>query len=357
MNLRPAEVPEPLTPGEDRAHVRLLDQTRLPGEERWLDLSTPDEVGEAIRSLRVRGAPAIGVAGAFGLALAARTLGPGVTEVDLARAHDRLLASRPTGRDLGWALTWVLEAASRALAAGDDVAEAAWTAAGEVRERNLRACAAIAAAGVDLLPPVDRAVLTHCNAGALATAGLGTALAPLYAAHAAGRTPMVVATETRPVLQGARLTAWELTRAGIPVTVITDSMAGARMAAGDIGAVLVGADAVARNGDVANKIGTYGLAVLAEHHGIPFYVAAPRSTFDATLATGADIPIEERAHDEVRAGPDGPAVPDGAAVSNPAFDVTPHRLVTALITDVGVIRPPYSSGIRSRLDDSNPATP
>ncbi len=330
-------------------------------DEAYLDLGTVAEVAEAIRSLRVRGAPAIGIAGAYGLVLGLRTTSSTAPPLDRARAdltriHRELLDTRPTGRNLAYALTRVAGRYRAVLEESLDAAlaaDAAWDEAEAVERDEVRACRAIGEAGLPLLPPAGRAVLTHCNTGVLATGGVGTALAPIYAAHENGDTPSVLACETRPVQQGGRLTAWELARAGVPVTVITDSMAAAMMAEGGVGIVIVGADAIAMNGDVANKIGTYGLAVLAAHHGIPFYVAAPLSTVDAGLAAGADVPIEERAEREVREAGGVTLVPPGARVRNPAFDVTPAHLITALVTDAGVHRPPFGP----RLDEALSRSP
>lgn len=348
------KVPTPVAPGSDRTSVQMLDQTLLPVEEVYLTLTTAAEVADAIRSLRVRGAPAIGVAGAFGLALGVREAGDNPSREAIQAAHDLLLHTRPTGRNLAWALGRV---ARKAMEVGPaEAAAAAWTEAEHILAEETAACSRIGEAGAGLLPPPGRTVLTHCNAGALATTGIGTALAPLYVAHGRGATPTVAATETRPVLQGARLTAWELARSGIPVTVVTDSMAGALMARGEVGIVIVGADAVAMNGDVANKIGTYGLAVLAAYHGLPFYVAAPRSTFDSAFATGADIPIESRAEAEVREPGGSRSVPDDVAVWTPAFDVTPEHLITALVTDRGVLRPPYGPAIQDLLHQTATST-
>ncbi len=354
-----APVPPAVRWSEDGQAVQLLDQTLLPTEERWLRLETPDQVAEAITSLRVRGAPAIGIAGALGLAVAARELAVG-SEPAAARArveacHDLLLATRPTGQNLSWSLERVLTAFERGLRHG--VARAVAAAreeADQVVRDELDMCQRIGTAGADLVPEEGATVLTHCNAGALATAGLGTALAPVYVAHGRGVPVRVVACETRPVLQGARLTAWELRRAGVPVTVVTDSMAGALMREGGVNMVITGADRVAANGDVANKIGTYGLAVLARHHAVPFYVAAPRSTFDAETSTGADIEIEQRAESEVREVRGQTVAPKDVAVWNPAFDVTPAHLITALVTDAGVLRPPYGPRIRDLTDPSLP---
>lgn len=343
---------------DDGAAVRLLDQTLLPAEERWLRLDSAEAVAEAIVSLRVRGAPAIGIAGAFGLALGLQGSDAGGEEarLDVVDAlRRRLLATRPTGRNLGWALDRVAAAALRANADGATaMATAARAEAEAVAAEEAAMCEAIGRIGRALIPEEGTTVLTHCNAGALATAGLGTALAPVYRAHAAGVPVRVAAGETRPVLQGARLTAWELARAGVPVTVVTDSAAAALMKEGEVGLVVVGADRIAANGDVANKIGTYGLAVLAAHHGIPFYVAAPRSTFDADLPDGSAIEIEVRDPREIRGGLGRQTAPDHVGVWNPAFDVTPHHLVTALITDGGVLREPYAASIAALLDPGPP---
>jgi methylthioribose-1-phosphate isomerase len=301
------------------AHVRLIDQRRLPGELAMLECHTVDELCEAITTLAVRGAPALGAAGAMGIALATLT-GEGVTD-----AARRLKATRPTAVNLAWGV-------DRALAATDPVAEAQLIAVEDV-ERNRR----IGANGAPLLPPGSR-VLTHCNAGSLATVGYGTAIGVIRAAHEQGREPSVWVDETRPVLQGARLTAWELARLGIPFRLVADVMAAGLMAAGEVDAVVVGADRIAANGDVANKIGTYGLAVLAAHHSIPFYVAAPVSTLDPATPTGAEIPVEQRAAEEVAELAGTRIAPPGVEVDNRAFDVTPAALVTAWVTEEGVAR-------------------
>ena len=337
----PAPPIEPLSVDGDR--IEIIDQTLLPGEERRVEIDTVEAMWEAIRSLRIRGAPAIGIAAAFGLDIAARA--SMATErdaflADLERARAHLATSRPTAVNLFWALERVWERVSNA--EGDVAALRA-----AVRDEALAILAedraagrAIGEHGAALLG--DGAVLTHCNAGGLATSGYGTALAPIYLAHEMGRRIEVYADETRPLLQGARLTAWELARAGVPVTVIGDGMAASVLARGDVQAVIVGADRVAANGDVANKIGTLGLAIVARALGAPFYVALPTSTIDPSIATGADIPIEERGDDELRVFNGRPIVPHAAEVYNPAFDVTPHEYVTAFITERGVVRPPYA---------------
>jgi methylthioribose-1-phosphate isomerase len=325
--------------------VRIIDQRLLPGEYLERDLRTVDEVIDAMATLAVRGAPAIGVAAALGLVASlgdfahedSRTLRERV------QAHANLIASaRPTAVNLAWALDRMTARAGALPAATVPALLAALREeATAILDEDRRMCEAIGRHGLALVPDGAR-VLTHCNAGALATAGIGTALAPVYAAHAEGRRVSVFAGETRPLLQGARLTAWELARAGIPVTVLTDGMAASVMRAGEIDVVLVGADRVAANGDVANKIGTYAIAVAARHHGIPFYVCAPWSTIDRATPDGAAIVIEQRHADEVRhLGGVSLAAP-AAAVRNPAFDVTPADLITGVVTDRGVFRAPYA---------------
>ena len=324
----------PVLYDEDRDEVRLLDQRRLPGEEAWLALGGAEAVAEAIRDLAVRGAPAIGVAAAYALAAEARR---GASASALAEAAEALVKARPTAVNLAWA---VRRMSSRfGEGPGAMLAEAH-----AVRDEDEASCRRIGALGAPLLPPEAR-VLTHCNAGALATAGYGTALGIVRAAREAGRLEQVFADETRPFLQGARLTAWELQRDGIPVTVLTDNMAGWLMARGEISCVVVGADRIAANGDVANKIGTYSLAVLASHHRLPFYVAAPWSTVDVGTATGADIPIEERSADEVVRIAGQRVAPAGVDARYPAFDVTPAALVSAIVTERGVLRAPYPESI------------
>jgi methylthioribose-1-phosphate isomerase len=295
----------------------VLDQRALPSDERWIHCKSVDEVADCIRTLAVRGAPAIGIAAAYAMALAA------ARGEDLAAAAATLRATRPTAVNLGWAL-------DRALAADGDLLELARRLHADQDEADRR----LAQLGAERFAPGDRA-LTHCNAGALATAGYGTAGGVLRAAWEAGRLAEVWVDETRPLLQGARLTAWELERAGIPHRVVTDSTAGSLLAAGAVDRIVVGADRIAANGDVANKIGTYPLAVLAARHQVPFYVAAPLSTIDPATPTGAAIPIEERDPAEVAPG-----------AFNPAFDVTPAELVRAIFTEAGVLEAPYEKAIR-----------
>lgn len=310
---------------EDR--VRLLDQTLLPAQVVWLDIRTAAEAAEAIVSMRIRGAPAIGITAAFGMALAARA------GEDREAARTLLASTRPTAVNLFWAL-------ERMKKAGDTLAEAQAIAA-----EDERMCQQIGDHGASLFQP-DTRVLTHCNAGALATGDYGTALGVIRSAHKDGKVRHVWVDETRPFLQGARLTAWELMADGIPIKLICDNMAGHFMQRGEVDAVVVGADRVTAHGDVANKIGTYTLAVLCKEHGIPFYVAAPSSTVDMGLTSGQDIPIEERDGKEVREVFGVHVAPAGVEVRNPAFDVTPHHLVTALITERGVLRPPYVDALR-----------
>jgi methylthioribose-1-phosphate isomerase len=335
----------------DGRAIEILDQTLLPREARHIRLEDAAAVIEAVRALRVRGAPAIGVAVAMGLALelARHTGEPRAAFLRrVEETYALLLGARPTAVNARWALDRLRGVATAVAADGADNGVIACKLYGEatsILEEDRAMCLRIGEHGAPLLPDDGLAVLTHCNAGALATAGIGTALAPLYVAHAAGRAVPVIACETRPLLQGSRITVWELARAGIDATLITDSTAAAAMAAGRVGAVLVGADRIAANGDVANKVGTYALAVLARYHDIPFYVAAPASTFDAAAASGAAIPIEARDGGEVRGGFGRATAPPDVAVFAPAFDVTPAALVTAMITDRGVLRPPFAPGI------------
>ena len=328
--------------------VRLIDQRRLPAELVYLECRTVEELWTAIKELAVRGAPAIGVAAAYGAIMAVWESPAGETSqllAELQAACDHLATSRPTAVNLFWALERMKRVAAESVALSPtDFKERLLAEAEAVREEDLELSRRMGRAGAELIPD-GATVLTHCNAGALATAGLGTALAPIYAAAAAGRKVSVLADETRPLLQGARLTAWELRRAGIPVTVICDGMAAAAMKAGKADLVITGADRIAANGDAANKIGTYGLALAARHHRIPFYIAAPHSTFDLAIPDGAHIPIEEREHHEVLAPRGQQWAPPGVPAWNPAFDVTDHELIEALITDAGLLKPPYTESI------------
>ncbi len=332
-----------LTFASDARALHIVDQTRLPAALVELALTTLPEMVEAIQSLRVRGAPAIGVAGAVGLAVLAEraaTGNPTAFDATMATAAAALRAARPTAVNLAWAVDRVVAAGRAAGSAPAIRARAMRDAATAILQEDVAMCAQIGSHGAALLR-AGMTVLTHCNAGALATAGIGTALAPIYTMHARGEAIRVFADETRPLLQGARLTAWELDRAGIPVTQLTDGMAASVMHSGAIDAVLVGADRIAANGDVANKIGTYGVAVLARHHGIPLYVLAPTSTVDAATPDGASMHIEMRDPDEVRSMGGVSTAPSGVRVHNPAFDVTPAALVTAIVTDRGVFHPPF----------------
>lgn len=313
--------------------VLILDQRRLPEEEIYLRCERVEQVAEAIRGLAIRGAPLLGIAAAYGLALAAcRAQGDLATAV--AGAADVLRATRPTARNLFWAIERVMGKV-RAGADSRGVLEEAQA----IQREDAETCRLIGEHGADLLPE-PAAVLTICNTGSLATGGIGTALGVVRTVHARGRRVEVVVCETRPLLQGARLTMWELERDGIPARLVTDNMAGEVMRRGMANVVIAGADRIARNGDTANKIGTYTLAVLARYHGLPFYIAAPRSTIDLDLSDGSQIPIEERDPEEVRTARGQPVAPTGAPVFNPAFDVTPAALISGIITERGVERPP-----------------
>lgn len=337
--------------------LRLIDQTRLPGELVYLDCERVEEVADAIRRLAVRGAPAIGVAAAYGLVLGLaphRGDAPGAFAARLAELRALLEATRPTAVNLRWALARMAAVAQEAPASPSATSardsSALWDRlleeAHAIFREDLALSRAIGLAGAELLADGDT-VLTHCNAGGLATSGIGTALAIVYAAVDQGKRIRVLADETRPLFQGARLTAWELAQSGIPVEVICDGAAPWLIGREKVRAVIVGADRIAANGDFANKIGTLSAALGARHHGVPFYVAAPSSTLDLSIASGEEIPIEERASDEV-AAPFGRAVtPAGVRALNPAFDVTPAALVTAIVLEKGVVRPPFEPALRS----------
>src|ERR671914_140808 len=335
--------------------LEVVDQTLLPDRLVTLELTGVAEVVDALGRLAGRGAPAIGVAGAFGVVLGLAEAGPpppgpeglAAARADLERIAATVAAARPTAANLGWAVRRVATAAARAADAAE-LRRLALAEALAVLEEDRKACARMAEAGRAELASRHR-LLTHCNTGRLATAGLGTALGVVYAKAAAGEPVQVLASETRPLLQGARLTAWELVNAGIPVTVVADTAAGAALAGGLVDAVLVGCDRVAANGDTANKIGTYSLAVLARANRIPFYVVGPLSSFDASAAGGGQIVIEQRPAAEVAHLAATRLAPEGAGVWNPAFDVTPAALVTAFVTDVGVLRPPFPASIARAL--------
>lgn len=323
----------------------LLDQTRLPNETVVERYDSAGDVFDAIRRLKVRGAPAIGVAAAYGLCVALRPhLGKPISEFRSAIAAEAtyLDGSRPTAVNLRWALRRMETHAAAVDTADSGTLYAALVEEAErIHAEDQALCLGIGHSGVDLITP-GAGVLTHCNAGALATSGVGTATAPMYLAHERGTPFRVYADETRPLLQGARLTSWELSRAGVDVTLIADTMTASVMAEGLIDLVITGTDRVAANGDVANKIGTLGVAIMARHFGIPFYVACPSSTIDLACATGADIPIEERASDEITSFGFRATAPEGIKVRNPAFDVTPNALVAGLITERGILRAPYT---------------
>ena len=332
--------------------LELIDQRLLPSRFEYVRCASASETAEAIRSMVVRGAPAIGCAAAYGMAVeakAARELQPDDFQDRLEQAFARLAAARPTAVNLRWALERMRRCLEGAAALTPDaIGDALLAEAHQIRDEDIAANRALGCHGAALLPdPVT--VLTHCNAGALATAGHGTALGIIRSAVEAGKRVKVFVDETRPFLQGARLTAWELAEERIAVTLVADVAAGYLMSRGEVGAVIVGADRVAANGDVANKIGTYPLAVLAQRHGIPFYVACPISTFDLCVASGAEIPIEERPGSEVVGFADQRWAPEGIAVRNPAFDVTPAELVTALVTERGVLHAPNRRSIHVLL--------
>jgi methylthioribose-1-phosphate isomerase len=337
--------------------VVLIDQTRLPHETAYVSCRTAEDIAQAIKTMQIRGAPAIGVAAAYGMALAAQHASS-VQQTfaeDLARAARLLRATRPTAVNLVWALDRVN---ARALAVANEkgvsaAKQAALELAHEMADEDVITNRRMGAFGLDLIPDGAN-VLTHCNTGALATVDYGTALGVVRAAHEAGRRVHVFVDETRPFLQGARLTAWELQQLGVSMTLITDNMAGHFMGRGQVDLVIVGADRIAANGDVANKIGTYSLAVLAHAHGIPFYVVAPLSTVDLSLDSGAGIPIEERSPREVTDVAGVHVAPAGVHAAHPAFDVTPARLVTAIVTDRGVLRTPYPEALARAVRGASP---
>ncbi len=347
----------PLYWNDEAFRVDLLDQTRLPVEERWIPVETPEQMAEAIRKLRVRGAPAIGIAAAYGVVLALREPGAGPERVK--QALEQLRQTRPTALNLFGALQRV-EAVLKAYGQADrETLKARLLAeARAIEEEDREAGRRLGAYGLELLKDGMR-VLTHCHTGGVATSGYGTALAPFILGKERGVRLEAWVDETRPLLQGSRITAWELLKAGVPATLITDSMAAHVMQQGWVDAVIVGADRIAANGDVANKIGTYGLAVLARAHGIPFYVSAPVSTIDFETPSGQAIVIEERDPREITHGFGRQTAPDGVRVYNPAFDVTPAELITAIITDQGILRPPYDealAALRAQLEAETPTT-
>jgi len=329
--------------------IRMIDQTKLPGELLYLEIDDLEVLGEAIKALRVRGAPAIGIAAAFGMVVGVQNV---MTEdqreffAALNKTAEFLNATRPTAVNLSWATRRMLKVAEQH--ASENVAaikEALLKEALAIWEEDRATCRRLGKHGAEVIADGD-CILTHCNTGALATADYGTALGVVFAAHEAGKKVSVYADETRPLLQGARLNVWELMNEGIPVTLICDNAAACVMQQGKIDCVIVGADRIAGNGDTANKIGTYSVAVLAEKHNVPFYIAAPYSTIDFNLETGAQIPIEQRSPEEVVAGFGRRTAPEDTQVYNPAFDVTPHNLITGIITEQGVIRPPFAQNLK-----------
>jgi methylthioribose-1-phosphate isomerase len=329
---------------------RMVEQTLLPAEFVEIDVKTVPDMVDAIWRLAVRGAPAIGVAAGYGMLLGIQQEG-GRERGDLMKhiksTSETLAKARPTAVNLFWALERMVLRAQTDFEGGADSAALVagqFEEAKSIHTEDAAQCRRMGELGADLIKD-GMTLLTHCNAGALATGGMGTALAPIYVAHEQGKNVAVFADETRPLLQGARLTTWELMQAGIDVTLITDNMAARVMMEGKIDAVIVGSDRIARNGDVCNKIGTYGVAILAKYHGIPFYVVAPRSTIDVKVATGAEIPIEERPAVEITEGYGKRTAPEGAKVYAPAFDVTPAELVTAIVTEVGIIHSPTTEKI------------
>jgi methylthioribose-1-phosphate isomerase len=330
--------------------VSMIDQRKLPASEVYVTCKTANDVAKAIKTMVIRGAPAIGVAAAMGIALGmkrSKATGTKQFTTEFQRTCDLMAGTRPTAVNLFWAIERMKETFTRAAQAGQSVADLAATLEAEaqkIHDEDVASCRAMGAHGATLVPD-DARILTHCNAGALATAGYGTALGVIRAAAEGGKRVAVFADETRPFLQGARLTAWELVKDGIDTTVITDNMAGAMMRLERIDLVVVGADRIAANGDVANKIGTYAVAVLAKEHGIPFYVAAPLSTIDLGTPDGSGIPIEQRSDREVTHVGAARLTPEGARIRNPAFDVTPARYVTAIVTECGIARAPYEESL------------
>jgi len=330
--------------------IRIIDQTRLPLEETYLELNDYRGVASAIKELRIRGAPAIGIAGAYAVALGAldiKTEGRVEFLENLRGVIEAIAATRPTARNLFFALERMRQAAET----GGDVKgikTALVDEAVKIHSEEAAATERISRFGAELIKD-NSTVLTHCNTGPLATSGYGTALGVIVMAKEQGKNIKILAGESRPLLQGSRLTTWELKRAGVPVTLITDSMAGYFMRRGEVDCVITGADRIAANGDTANKIGTYTLAVLAQENDIPFYIAAPTTTIDPSLKNGDEIPIEERSADEVTHIQGVPIAPEGVRAANPSFDVTPHRYITAIITDKGIIKEPYVEGIKGIL--------
>jgi methylthioribose-1-phosphate isomerase len=343
--------------------IVMVDQRKLPGQEIYVRCRSAQEVARAIRTMVIRGAPAIGVAAAMGIALGMRrstAKGTRQFAVEFQKTCDMMSATRPTAVNLFWAIDRMKRAFAEGAQAGESTAELSARLEHEARaihDEDVASCRAMGAVGAAVVPDGAR-VLTHCNAGALATAGYGSALGVVRAAVEQGKRVAVIADETRPFLQGSRLTAWELLRDGIDTTVITESMAGPLMRSGEIDLVVVGADRIAANGDTANKIGTYTVAVLAHEHKIPFYVVAPLSTIDLATANGDQIPIEERDQREITHLGASRLTPEGAQIRNPAFDITPHRYIAGIITEKGIFRPPYTESLKRAFEGvSVPTSP
>lgn len=332
--------------------VVMVDQRKLPGQEVYITCKTSNEVARAIKNMTIRGAPAIGVAAAMGIALGmqrSRAQGTKQFAVELNKICEVMAGTRPTAVNLFWAIDRMKKSFGTGVQAGESVEDLKVRLVKEaqaIHDEDLESCKRMGRFGADVVPANAR-ILTHCNAGALATAGYGTALGVIRAAAEQGKVTQVFADETRPFLQGARLTAWELVRDQVPTTVITESMAGPLMQRGDIDVIVVGADRIAANGDFANKVGTYTVAMMAKAHNVPFYVAAPLSTIDLNTPDGASIPIEQRAAREMTHVGSWQIAPDGAGVWNPAFDVTPHDLVSGIITEQGIVRAPYGDTLRA----------
>ena len=342
--------------------VVMIDQRKLPASEVYVTCKTANEVAKAIKTMVIRGAPAIGVAAAMGIAVGmtrSRATGTKQFTTEFQKTCELMAGTRPTAVNLFWAIERMKKAFAAAAQDGQSVDEIKKRLVAEARaihDEDVQSCRTMGAHGATLVPSSAR-ILTHCNAGALATAGYGTALGVIRAAAEQGKTIAVLADETRPFLQGARLTAWELVKDGINTTVITDNMAGAMMRQGQVDLVVVGADRIAANGDVANKLGTYTVAVLAKEHGIPFYVAAPLSTVDLNTADGSRIPIEERNEREVTHVGSNRLTPDGAQIRNPAFDVTPAQYVTAIITERGIARAPFAESLAQLFEGATVSAP
>ena len=336
--------------------IVMIDQRKLPGAEVYVSCKTAPEVAKAIKTMVIRGAPAIGVAAAMGIALGmqrSKATGTKQFVTEFQKTCELMAGTRPTAVNLFWAIERMKDVFAQAAQGGcsvDEIKQRLEATARRIHDEDIASCRSMGAHGAALVPDQAR-ILTHCNAGALATAGYGTALGVIRAAAEQGKRVAVLADETRPFLQGARLTAWELVKDGIDTTVITDNMAGAMMRLGNVDLVVVGADRIAANGDVANKVGTYAVAVLAKEHALPFYVAAPISTIDLDTPDGSRIPIEERSDREVTHVGSSRLTPEGAHIRNPAFDVTPHKYVTAIITERGIARAPYLESLAELVHD------